>query len=252
LANHRQLPKSAVIKSVTVSQNAAGKYFISVLFDYPYETPTIILSREKVLGLDFDMKHLYPDSQGNKADYPKFYRQALQKLVKEHRRLSKMVRNSSNYQKQKKKLSVVYEKVTNKRNDFLHKLSRQLATLFDVIAIEGINMQTMSKSLNFGKSVHDNSWGKFVQFLTYKMKELGKLVMKVDKWFPSSKKCNNCGHIHKELTLSDRIYKCSNCGTIIDRDDNASRNIREEVIRLLFGNNKTVGTTGLACCYSDQ
>ncbi|SHI05593.1 transposase, IS605 OrfB family, central region [Desulfosporosinus lacus DSM 15449] len=127
----------------------------------------------------------------------------------------------------------MHEKVANCRRDFLHKRSRELVDSYDAIVIEDLNMKTMSQCLNLGKSVSDNAWGMFTTFLKYKLENEGKLLVKVDKWFPSSKTCHYCGEINKELELSDKEWTCSACGCTIDRDYNASKNIRDEGLRLL-------------------
>ncbi len=116
--------------------------------------------------------------------------------------------------------------MANSRLDFLHKITHKLANCFDAIIVEDLDMHDMSQALNFGKSVSDNGWGKFVSLLEYKLEDRGKPLIKIDKWFPSSKMCSNCNAIKENLTLSDRIYKCSHCFYIQDRDINAALNIR--------------------------
>jgi len=110
----------------------------------------------------------------------------------------------------------LHEKVANQRMNFLHHKSKQLVSKFDAVVIEDLNMKGMSQVLHFGKSIHDNGWGMFTTFLAYKLKEQGKQLVKVDKWFPSTKKCSCCG-AEKLMTLSDRTYRCS-CGYVADRD----------------------------------
>ncbi|EHL78415.1 IS605 OrfB family transposase, partial [Bacillus smithii 7_3_47FAA] len=109
--------------------------------------------------------------------------------------------------------------------------SKELATNYDAVIIEDLDMKGMSQALNFGKSVHDNGWGMFTTFLAYKLKEQGKQLVKIDKWFPSTKKCSCCGK-EKEMPLSERVYKCS-CGFVLDRDHNSAINIKNEGLRLL-------------------
>ena len=168
------------------------------------------------------------------VEFEKFYRNAEKKLAREQRRLSHMVKDSSNYQKQKLKIARLHSKIKNQRNDFLHQLSIRLARTYDVISIEDLNLSGMKKSLRLGKSVSDNGWGNFTAMLERKCRNNGALVIRVSKWFPSSKTCSCCGYIHHELELSDRTYVCPNCGAIIDRDINASINIDEEGLRLLL------------------
>ncbi|MGL5278219.1 MAG: RNA-guided endonuclease InsQ/TnpB family protein, partial [Cetobacterium sp.] len=120
-----------------------------------------------------------------------------------------------------------HQSIKNSRKDFLHKLSHELVNKYNAIILEDLNMKGMSQALNFGKSVSDNSWGMFTVMLQYKAMFLGKQVIKIDKWFPSSKTCSFCGTIKTELPLSSRVYKCDECKLEIDRDLNASINIRE-------------------------
>jgi len=230
---HRQIPNNQIVKSCTISKTPTGKYYISVLVEFEKYIQPVTPREENILGLDFDMKNLYTDNQGIRAEYPKFYRIALEKLHKEQRKLSKRVKGSKNRNKQRLKVAKLHEKVANCRKDFLHKKSRELVNNCDAIAIEDLNMKAMSQCLNFGKSVMDNGWGMFTTFLKYKLEFEGKQLIKVDKWYPSSKTCNNCGEINRELQLSDREWICKSCGSIIDRDYNAAKNIRHEGIRLL-------------------
>ncbi|MCK5757863.1 MAG: transposase, partial [Clostridiales bacterium] len=195
--------------------------------------------------LDYSMKELFISSDGDSAEYPKYYRQSLKKLKKEQRKLSICSKGSKNRNKQRIKVAKLHEKVANQRKDFLHKLSRQIANAKDAVCIEDLNMKKMSQTLKFGKSVHDNGFGKFVSMLEYKLIEQGKEIIRVDKWFPSSKMCSNCKEVKKSLLLFERIYHCDNCGTILDRDLNASYNIRDEGKRMLLKKQKhrTVGHT---------
>jgi len=230
IKQHRIIPNGYKLKSVTISQTASGNYYASILFEYEaYIQPNPL---DNVIGLDFSMSELYISSEGEKPNYPRYYRRALEKLARMQRVLSKMVMFSKNYYKQRRKIAKLHEHIANQRRDFLHKQSRQITNAYDCVAVEDLNMRAMSQALNFGKSVADNGWGMFVSFLTYKLREQGKRLVKVDKWFPSSKTCSCCGHIKQELSLSDRTYICD-CGNILDRDINAAINIRDEAIRLL-------------------
>jgi len=230
---HRQIPSNQIIKSCTISKTPSGKFYISILVEFEQEIILVSPKKENVLGLDMDMKNFYTDNQNMKADYPRFYRNSLEKLAIEQRKLSKCVKGSNNRNKQRLKVARLHEKIANQRKDFLHKKSRELVNLYDAIIIEDLNMKAMSQCLNLGKSVSDNAWGMFTVFLKYKLDNEGKLLVRVDKWFPSSKKCNDCGEINKELQLSDREWICKSCGCIIDRDYNAAKNIRDEGLRLL-------------------
>lgn len=221
---HRQIPESELIKSVTISKTPTGKYFASILVEY--EKEIIPKPSEKVVGLDFSMKELYYSSENEIANYPRYYRQSLEKLKQEQRKLSRKKKGSKNRDKQRIKVAKIHEHIANQRKDFLHKKSRELVNEFDAVCIETLNMRAMSQRLNFGKSVSDNGWGMFTTFLKYKLADEGKQLVKIDKWFPSSKMCNSCGSLKDDLKLSDRVYECKECDILIDRDYNASLNIK--------------------------
>lgn len=233
IKQHREIPKDAKIKSATISKTATEKYYISILVEYKKEKTEIELDVNKAIGIDFSMKELIVTSSGKKPDYPRYYRQALNKLSKEQRKLSLCEKGSNNRNKQRQKVAKLHEKVKNQRQDFLHKLSRQITNECDIVCIEDLNMKAMSQMLKFGKSVADNSYGKLVEYLKYKLEEEGKKLIKIDKWFPSSKTCSKCGKEKEELLLSERIYTCE-CGYIEDRDINASINIRNEGLRMML------------------
>ena len=231
---HREIPEDWKMKSVTVSKEPSGKYYASLLFEVPErESQAEGKGEEKrCLGIDYAMDGLAVFSDGSRAAYPKFYRRAEERLAKEQRRLSHCEKGSRNYARQKRRVAICHEKVRNQRKDFLHKLSRDLADRYDVIGVEDLDMKAMGRSMHFGKSVMDNGYGMFRNMLAYKMEERGKELMKVDRFFPSSKRCSCCGRIRKDLSLNDRVYQCS-CGNVMDRDVNAAINIRDEAIRML-------------------
>jgi len=230
LKQHRQIPSHDIIKACTISRTKTGKYYISILTEY--EKTIKPKTIEKVVGLDFAMNSLYVESeQGEKANYPRFYRLSQDKLAKEQRILSRRKKGSARWEKQRMKVAKLQEKIANQRKNFLHQQSKKLTTSYDAVVIEDLDMKGMSQALHFGKSVHDNGWGMFTQFLKYKLEQQGKKLLKIDKWFPSTKKCSCCGK-EKEMPLSERIYQCS-CGYVADRDHNSAINIKNEGLRLL-------------------
>ena len=230
MKQHRAIPQGYILKSCTVNQTPAGKYFVSILYEYEQIIQPVKI--ECIVGLDFSMKELYISSDNEYANYPRYYRRAIEKLQREQRKLSKMEQRSRNYYKQKLIVARLHEKIANQRKDFLHKKSRQIANVYDSVAVEDLNMKAMAQALNFGKSVSDNSWGMFTSFLSYKLVEQGKQLVKISKWFPSSKTCSACGARKEELKLSERVYVCD-CGNILDRDVNAAINIKNEGMRIL-------------------
>jgi putative transposase len=229
---HRQLPSDCEIKSVTISQTASGKYYISIFVEVDAEIEPVLSCADKVIGLDYSSKELYVDSFGDSADYPRYYRKLEAKLKKEQRKLSKRKKDGKNREKQRQRVAKLHEKVANQRKDFLHKQSRQIANAYDAVVVEDLNMRGLAQSLNLAKSTNDNGFGMFRTFLDYKLKEQGKELVVIDKWYPSSKTCHVCGEINHELTLADRAWTCD-CGTIHDRDMNAAINIRDEGCRML-------------------
>lgn len=231
MKQHRAIPEYYKLKSVTISESASGKYYASILFEY--ENQVQKTEPHTFLGLDFSMHELYAASDGTTAQYPRFYRQALEKLEREQRKLSKMQKGSNNRSKQRIKVARLHERVANQRKDFLHKQSRQITNAYDCVCIEDLNMKAMSQSLNFGKSVADNGWGMFATFLQYKLEEAGKQLVKIDKFFASSQLCSVCGYQNPETkNLSVRKWICPCCRTHHDRDVNAAVNIRNEGMRI--------------------
>jgi putative transposase len=231
LKQHRQIPTHHIIKSCTISRSKTNNYYISILTEYEHQPTTKEV--QHAVGLDFSMNGLFVESEtGKKANYPRFYRQALEKLAKEQRILSHRIKDSGRYHKQRLKVAKLHEKIANQRRDFLHKESRRLTQIYDCVIVEDLNMKAMSQALHFGKSVADNAWGMFTRFLQYKLEEQGKSFIKIDKWFPSSKTCSCCGKVKEELPLRERVFKCE-CGFVADRDHNASLNIKREGLRLL-------------------
>lgn len=228
---HRKIPPHHLIKSCTVSRTKTGKYYVSLLTEYEHQP--IQKEVKAVVGLDFSMNGLFVDSEtGKKANYPRFYRQALEKLAKEQRILSRRKKGSARWHKQRLKVAKLHERIANQRKDFLHKVSHKLAKVYDCVVIEDLNMKGMSQALHFDKSVADNAWGMFTTLLQYKLENQGKRFIKIDKWFPSSKTCSCCGEVKESLSLSERIFQCE-CGFVADRDWNASVNIKNEGLRLL-------------------
>lgn len=236
LIQHRELKKDEKIKTCTISKTSSGKYYVSITVEGVSEIVPVKPQAQNVLGLDYAMNGLYVSSEGEIANYPRYYRSAEATLHKLSKAVSRKRKGSNNRYKARLKLARWHEHISNMRKDFLHKLSYKLANKYDAIAVETINMHAMSQALRFGKSVADNGFGMFRQFLTYKLADLGKQIVKIDKWYPSSQNCSKCGTQNEGLKLSDRVYNCINtsCNLEMDRDLNAAINI------------KTVGMAGLA------
>lgn len=232
---HRLIESGETIKNVTVSRKA-GRYYVSICVEYdedvyPLEKQDIDLSR--VIGLDYSSKSLYVDSNGNDADYPKFYRKSEKKIARIQRKMSKMQYQSERYKKMQQKLQRAYAKVADQRADFLHKLSNKLIDEYDVICLEDLDLSVLKRTLKLGKSTSDNGFGMFRTMLRYKAEKKGKYVIKIDKWFASTKTCHVCGH-KESIPLFVREWDCPVCHTHHDRDVNAAINIKNEGYRVLM------------------
>ena len=222
---HRPIPSEYKIKNATITKNPSGKYYISVCVEYEYEYPTPTLNKDNSIGLDYSSPDFYVDNQGRKPNYSKYFRRVEEKLAKEQRRLSHMVKGSKNWEKQRIKIAKCYEKVFNQRQDWLHKLSYYFAENYDYVFVEDLNLLEIAQKPHLGKSTNDNGFGYFRTFVEYKMKYRGKIFHKIDRWYPSSKTCHHCGYIKEDLTLDDRKWICPECHNIIDRDWNSAINI---------------------------
>lgn len=228
---HKKSEENWIIKSATISQEKDGSYYVSILFEYSKEIVRIEITN-KVLGLDYKSDGLYTDSEGNTCGSPKYYRKSQKKLRKLQRKLSKKVKGSKNRDKAKLKIAKLHNHISNQRLDFLHKESTRIANLYEVVCVESLDMKAMSnKGFGNGKATLDNGYGLFQNMLEYKLHDRGKYFVKIDKWYPSTQICSNCGK-QKKMRLNDRIYICE-CGTKIDRDINAAINIKNEGLRLL-------------------
>ena len=228
---HRSIPDGWKMKHATVKETASGKFFISLTFDAEIESIETKKEFEKVEAFDYSMPSLVVSASGENDITPddiRWYRNLEGKIAKEQRKLSRMEYGSSSYWKQKHKIGKLHEKARNRRKDFLHKLSHDVARDFDAVIVEDINLQHMSQALNFGKSVYDNGYGMLREMLAYKLNDQGKILVKVDKFFPSSKRCSVCHENNHDLKLSDREWTCQSCGTDYDRDKNSCKNLLDE------------------------
>ena len=220
------------LKSVTVSLTPSGKYYASCLFDDGVDKPSPN-SEGKAIGIDLGLNDYAITSEGTKQGNPKPYGKYQQKLAKQQRRLAKKQFKSKNRDKARVKVAKVSEKINRSRFDFLHKLSRNLVDENQVIVVENLAVKNMLKNPQLAKSISDCGWGQFCTMLKYKAEWEGKTYIEVDRFFPSSKTCNNCLHQLDKLSLDIRSWECPKCGAIHDRDINAAKNIRDEGLRIL-------------------
>lgn len=183
---------------------------------------------------DYSSHDLYVSSDAEKPDYPRFYRRAEQCLAREQRKLSHMQEQSNNWYRQKTKIARLHERVRNTRRDFLHKTANKLVEQYDCVCVEDLNLQAVSQSLKLGKSTLDNGFGLLRDMLAYKLEKHGGCMVKIDRFYPSSQLCRDCGYKNTDTkNLSVREWDCPQCGVHHDRDVNAALNIRDEGKRLI-------------------
>ena len=225
----RALPSEP--STLTISKDRAGRYFISCLCEFENQ---ILPKTDNTIGIDVGLKHLFVTSNGLKIDNPRHTANYAVQLAKAQRKLSKKKLGSANRAKANKNVARVHAKITDCRLDNLHKLSRKLINDNQVVCVESLKVKNMIKNPKLSKHIADASWGRFVQQLGYKADWAGRTLAKIDRFFPSSKRCSYCGYTLPSLSLGVRNWTCPDCSTEHDRDINAAKNI------------KTAGLAGLA------
>jgi len=218
----RSLPKGATPTTVTVSRDTAGRYFVSMLCD---DTVSAKRKTKGRVGVDLGLTHFAILSTGEKIAAPNTFRRNEAKLSKLQRRLAKKTRGSARRAKAKLKVARLHAKIADSRRDFLHKLSTRLINENQVIAVESLSVSNMQKNRCLSKSISDASWSEFVRQLEYKAHWYGRTLVGIDRWYPSSKRCSDCGHTVATMPLNVREWTCPECGSIHDRDVNAARNV---------------------------
>jgi putative transposase len=221
----------ANIKSATLTKTKSGKYFLSILVDGDLMKDKSRPNND-FIGLDLGIKDFIIDSNGNTVENIKIKRNNQKKLAKLHKQLSRKQKGSKNRDKQRVKLAKYYEKLNNKKENYLHHVTNQLLDENQVIVIEDLNVKGMIKNHNLAKSIQELSLYRFKEMLRYKAEWYGNHIVEIDRFFPSSKLCNNCGYKNNDLKLNHREWLCPECGTNHDRDLNAAINILNEGKRL--------------------
>jgi len=231
LKQHR--PIEGEMKNATVSKTKSGRYFVSIQCEMEKEDPSY---QGGQIGIDLGLIDFVTASKGKPIPAPKHLRQAERKLKRLQRQMSRKHKGSNGYQKARLRLARQAEKVANQRQDFQHKLSRELIAQNELIGFENLNVVGMLKNHHLAKSIQDAAWSQFVRFCEYKGAWYGCHIEKVSRFFPTSKLCSACGQKHQSLKLSQRKWLCIGCGVVHKRDLNAAKNILTEI-------QNTVGTT---------
>ncbi len=237
--NKLRLPKIGVLKAVlhrkfegkiktsTITKTPSGKYYVSILIDNDVNLPIpLVINKNECLGIDLGLKSFAVTSDGDVFDNPKYLKKSINKLKIIQKRASKKKIGSKNRIKSNLKISLLHEKITNQRKDFLHKLSSKLISDNQTIFVEDLAIENMRSNHNLAQSISDVGWGNFILMLKYKSKWYGKNILQIGRFEPSSKTCSSCGKINKELSLNNRDWTCVGCGVIHDRDVNAAINIK--------------------------
>lgn len=217
----RKLPGNPT--TITVSKTPSGKYFISFLVDVQIDKLPVV---PNVIGIDVGLKDLIVTSEGKKVPNPKNTKKHAKRLAKYQRRLCKKQKGSKNRIKARLKVAKVHEDISNCRKDFTHKLTTKLVKENQIICLETLSVKNMLKHPTLAKSIQDANWGEIGRQLEYKAGWYGRTIVKIDKWYPSSKRCNCCGYTLGSLALDVREWECPECHVLHDRDVNAAKNIR--------------------------
>jgi putative transposase len=218
----RAIPMGAEPSTVTVKLSPSGRWSVSLLVDIAIEP---MRSSPNSIGIDLGITSLIALSTGEKVANPKGFKAKRAKLRKAQKSLSRKQKGSNNRYKSRLKVAKIHAQISDARNDFLHKLTTRLVRENQTIAVEDLAVKNMVKNRKLALAISDASWGELVRQLEYKCDWYGRTLVKIDRWFPSSKRCGNCGHIVDKLPLSVREWDCPKCGTRHDRDINASKNI---------------------------
>ena len=241
---HRQI--EGKIKTVTVSKNPSGKYFASILFETEQQDNKP-KKPDGVVAIDLGIKHFAITFDGKKVskyENPKHFAKHEKNLKRKQQKLARKEKGSNSRDRYRKLVAKVHERVSNARQDFLHKLSTKLVRENQTVVVENLHVKGMVRNHKLAKSISDCGWGIFVNFLSYKLdRSEGKLI-EVDRWFPSSKLCSNCFYQMDEMPLDVREWTCPSCNTHHDRDGNASANLRAEGIRILKADGTAVSAAG--------
>ena len=218
----RPLPKGAKPSTVTVSKDCANRYFVSILLEEDIKPLPVV---NKQVGLDLGLKSMVVTSDGYTYGNPKFFAKDEKKLAQAQRRQTRKKKGSKNRAKARHKVAKIHAKIADRRRDYQHKLSTQIIRENQIVCVESLQVKNMVQNHSLAKAMSDVGWGEFVRQLEYKAKWYGRTLVRIDKFYPSSKRCFDCGHVLDTLSLDVRVWTCPECGVIHDRDINAAKNI---------------------------
>jgi putative transposase len=218
----RPLPKGAKPTTVTVTKDTAHRYFVSILVEEDIKPLPVV---NKQVGLDLGLKSVVITSDGEHVGNPRYFRKDEKKLAQAQRRLAKKKKGSKNRAKARLKVAKAHAKIADRRRDYQHKLSTRIIRENQVVCIESLQVKNMVKNHSLAKAISDVGWGEFARQLEYKAGWYGRTLVKIDKWYPSSKRCHSCGHVLDSLSLDERFWLCPECKTFHDRDINAAKNV---------------------------
>ena len=221
------------IRSATLSKTKSGNYFLSILIEIPQEEIVKFEQTNKKVGIDLGVKDFVITSDGEIFKNRHFLKRQEKKISKLQRQLSKKQKGSNNRNKQRIKIAKAFERLTNQKDAYIHSIVNELLTHYDIVFIEDLNVQGMLKNRKLARAIQEVGFYRFKQVLTDKAKNNFKQVIKVSRYYPSSKTCHKCGYVNKELALNDREWTCPICRTHHDRDLNAAINILLEGQRML-------------------
>ena len=232
------------IKTSTISKTSTGRYYISILVQFDDDNPKKKpIDENKAVGIDLGIKTFATLSNGKEIQNPKNLRKAMTRLKRLQRRLSRKTKGSNNREKARKILACQYERVTNRRNDFLEKVTHQLVTTYDTICLETLSAKSMMKNHLLAQALSDIAICRFNQLINQKAEWYGINILRIGRFEPSSKMCS-CGYVYKGLKLSQRVWTCPNCGRKNQRDLLAANNIK----KFAFKKNNTAGTAEINAC----
>jgi len=228
-------PKNGwTLKRVTVEKTRTGKYYAYILYEHIEREPEPVLpTPETTVGLKYSTSHFYVADDGTMADPPHWLKQSQEKLTKIQQNLNRMQPGSKNYQEAVQKYRLLHEHIANQRRDFIHKESRRIANAWDAVCVRGDNIGDIAKEMHLCNPL-DSGYGMFRECLRYKLARQGKVLIVVDRYFPSTRTCSVCGAVREAVSYKENAWTCPKCGAINHREVNAARNVKVQGLGQYF------------------